>query len=383
MGVRVREIDSGSGVYYIFINFKKRRRAQRVGTKAQADYVAQKIRKEIGSGNFKFEDEEVKEDTITLQQYFTGIDSKNIAAGLSESTVDGYEADFRLHVGPALGNLPLNKIDRKTVKNFVAQLVSKGLKKPSIRKIVAELCAMLNRAVEDEFIIRNPAARLSKYYKHATVRDEPISPLSREEVPVFLNAVKEHNPYYFPVFATFLHSGLRPGELAALRWSCIDWENRWIEVRSSINRRGNVGKTKTGKIRKVDMSDFLIETLRQWQKDQQEKFADQLPEWFFLNKQTTTRLDLKNLYHRPFQQSLEKAKLKPRGLHALRHTFATLLIMSGESLAYVRDQLGHSNIALTVDTYTHWIPGSNRQAVNKLPALTPIGSNVREFRKAQ
>ncbi|MEE8586081.1 MAG: site-specific integrase [Acidobacteriota bacterium] len=53
--------------------------------------------------------------------------------------------------------------------------------------------------------------------------------------------------------------------------------------------------------------------------------------------------------------------------HDLRHTFATLLIQNGEPLAYVRDQLGHSSISMTVDTYTHWIPGSNREAMDRLP----------------
>jgi len=53
----------------------------------------------------------------------------------------------------------------------------------------------------------------------------------------------------------------------------------------------------------------------------------------------------------------------------LRHTFATLLLQNGESLAYVRDQLGHSSIRMTVDVYGHLVPGANRQAVNKLPSL--------------
>jgi integrase len=58
-------------------------------------------------------------------------------------------------------------------------------------------------------------------------------------------------------------------------------------------------------------------------------------------------------------------------LHDLRHTFASLLIQQGESLAYVRDQLGHASIQLTVDTYGHLIPGANRQAVDKLDDATP------------
>ena len=63
---------------------------------------------------------------------------------------------------------------------------------------------------------------------------------------------------------------------------------------------------------------------------------------------------------------LAKAGLPRRNLHSLRHSFDSLLIQNGESLAYVRDQLGHSSIQITVDTYGHLVPGGNRMAVNRL-----------------
>ena len=392
MGVRVREIDKNSGVFYVFISYKKRRKAHRVGKKKEADYIARQIRKEIAAGNFRFDDEEAEpEHKLTLEQYFKEVDSRHLKAALSESTRQGYENNFRIHMSPALGDIPIHQIDRKNVKSFVADLVSKDLKKASIRKIVAELCAILNRAVEDGYILQNPASRMSKFYKNAKPQKK-IVPFSPEEVPTLLQSVKENYPYHFPIFVTFLHAGLRAGELAALRWDDVDFHNRWISVSNSLKRSGEVGDTKTGKVRKVDMSDFLAQVLHAW-KTEQEKRYDDLPEWVFTNTEGG-KIDLKNLYHRAFQGSMKKAKwkdeqgherigLKRRRLHDLRHTFATLLIMNGESLAYVRDQLGHSSITLTVDTYTHWIPGSNRNAVNQLPGLEPVKSKVTPFRKAQ
>jgi len=67
--------------------------------------------------------------------------------------------------------------------------------------------------------------------------------------------------------------------------------------------------------------------------------------------------------------ALEKAGLKKIRFHDLRHTFATLLIQNGEPIAYVQEQLGHSSIKLTVDTYTYWMPGKNREAMDRLPAI--------------
>jgi integrase len=80
-------------------------------------------------------------------------------------------------------------------------------------------------------------------------------------------------------------------------------------------------------------------------------------------------LDMKNFRNRVFLKACDRAGIRRRRLHDTRHSFASILLMNGESPAYVKDQLGHSSIKLTVDIYGHWIPGSNRQAVNKLPSL--------------
>jgi integrase len=86
-----------------------------------------------------------------------------------------------------------------------------------------------------------------------------------------------------------------------------------------------------------------------------------------------------NLRNRALHKCLEVAKLRTIWLHDLRHTFASLLIQNGESLAYVKDQMGHSSIKVTVDIYGHLVPGANRQAVNRLP--TARGVPKRRARK--
>ena len=78
---------------------------------------------------------------------------------------------------------------------------------------------------------------------------------------------------------------------------------------------------------------------------------------------------MNNWRNRVFWKGCDKAGIRRRRLHDTRHTFASILLMNGESPAYVKDQLGHSSIRMTVDVYGHLIPGANRQAVNKLPSL--------------
>lgn len=95
----------------------------------------------------------------------------------------------------------------------------------------------------------------------------------------------------------------------------------------------------------------------------------QVPDGVFCTEEGSP-LDGDNLRHRVFYKVLAKAGLRRIRLHGLRHTFASLLIQNGESLAYVRDQLGHASIQVTVDTYEHLIPGANRQAVDRLDDAT-------------
>jgi integrase len=86
-------------------------------------------------------------------------------------------------------------------------------------------------------------------------------------------------------------------------------------------------------------------------------------------------LDADNLRPRVFYKLLEKAELRRVRFHDLRHTFASLLLQNGESPAYVKEQMGHSSIQVTVDVYGHLIPGANRQAVDRLDDAT--GRNPR------
>ena len=131
-------------------------------------------------------------------------------------------------------------------------------------------------------------------------------------------------------------------------------------------------KTKTGKKRRVDLSDELLESLitlrRKRKADFLAKGGNQIPEWVFINREGNP-LDMDNIRDRVFFKALDKAGLRGLRLHDLRHTFASLHIQKGESLAYVRDQLGHGSIKTTVDIYGHLVPGANREAANRLPGL--------------
>jgi integrase len=249
---------------------------------------------------------------------------------------------------------------------------------------LAELTSVLNHAKEDGHIPVNPAGRLGKLYKNAPVVHEEIQPLTHQEVPVFLEAARTHFPEYFVLFLCAIHTGLRSGELAGLQWPDIDFNGKFLVVRRNFTR-GRIEKTKTDQIRRVDLSDALLQELKALKKKRQADYLaegkNEIPEWVFLSRGRRLKdgerdegqqLEMYNVKNRYFHKCLEKAGLRRIRFHDLRHTFASLLIQNGESLAYVKDQLGHSSIKMTVDVYGHLVPGANRAAVNKLPTINSV-----------
>ncbi len=97
--------------------------------------------------------------------------------------------------------------------------------------------------------------------------------------------------------------------------------------------------------------------------------------WLFPGKKWTMPLDKNSWRKRVFYKMLDKAGMRQIRIHDMRHTYASLLIQAGESLVYVKDQLGHHSIQITVDTYGHLVPGGNKDAVDRLDDPAPLELN--------
>jgi len=250
---------------------------------------------------------------------------------------------------------------------------------------------MLNEAVERKPLVANPATKLGKLYREASTVREQVDPFTAEEIPPLLEATHTHHGHEnYVIMLTLFHTGMRASELAGLQWPDVDFRGRFITVRRQYNE-GKIRRTKTKKIRKIDISDTLLHELQALKKRRKEEYLgrgkNEIPEWVFLSPgqiiweegkpvghKEGQPLRMRHYRSRVFLRACDKAGIRRRRLHDTRHTFASILLMNGESPVYVKEQLGHSSIKLTVDIYGHWIPGSNRQAVNRLPSLTPPNS---------
>jgi len=430
MGVAVREKQTGSGIYWLFIRHAGERVSQMVGDKETAEDAAKDIRKDIWRGKFDIaamkaarakEKRDEKPNIPTLKEYFDRFERDSLALAVGESTQDVYSNAFNRHLIPttipespeledspvkAFGEFRLSEISRAHIKVLINALLRKKcsrlvnvtaiddggneittkkarefhLSKSSLRITLAALLACLNNAVrEDNLIPNNPAAAFGRFIKRAKPRHESIDPLQPPEVPLFLEAVRQTAPDFFPMFVILLHTGIRSGECAGLKWGDEDLKNKYLLVQRTFTPKGRVKLPKSGKTRKVDLSDVAIAALKAHRArlqaqllrkkiDENEKEPKHLSEWMFPNSEGKPH-NMTNVRNRIFYRALQEAGLHRRPLHALRHTFATLLLHDGVSPVKVQELMGHHSITVTCNVYKHWIPSEDRTAVNRLPSL--------------
>ncbi len=378
MGVKIRE--RKPGIWWVFVNYKGNRAAKCAGSYETAVAAQEYFERQIACKLYQPPKREEKKRIPTLQNYFTKFKDSYLKTAVRDSTAERYDQCFKHHILPLLGDLALDRITKEKVKELIAETVKKNLARHTIRNVVACLCSVLSHAIDDGIITHNPAVKLGKYFKQARVVHDKIEPLTADEVPNFLAKSRERdskrakgNPEYCPLFLCAVHTGMRAGEISGLQWGDIDWNGKYLMVRRSI-RKGRIYETKTGKVRRIDMSDDLLEELSAYRRRRLEEALkggrNELPQWIFASGEGTP-LDMHNVERREFRNCLEAAKLRRIRFHDLRHTTASLLIQNGAPLAYVRDQLGHSSIKVTVDIYGHLVPGANRQEMNRLPSLKP------------
>jgi integrase len=364
MGVRVRQRE---GAWWVFINHQGKRKAKRVGigeTAKKAAYdAARQIHARLALGKSAF----VTATTGARFAEYAIQWLERIKHTRKPSTYEDYNKMLDGHILPVLREFDLQDISREKVKSLAFGCLEKGLSPKSVQNVIRCLSSLLSHAVEDGLVTANVALKPGKFLPRVS-RRRAINPFTREEVGRLLETAKTHAPRYRPLLLCAVRTGMRLGELLALQWGDLDFHGRFIVVQRNYTR-GEVVLPKSGDFRRVDMSRELSHALKDLHAERQlESVANgwkAVPEWVFCSE-VGVLLDPDNFRHRVFYALIKKGELRRIRFHDLRHTFASLLLQQGESPVYVKEQLGHSSIAITVDLYGHLIPGGNRQAVDKL-----------------
>jgi integrase len=273
------------------------------------------------------------------------------SAGNRPNTVREKEIHLRVHLKPAIGKVPLDKVRGEIVARLFAVLRKAGLSEKSVKNVKATLRRILASAVDWGYLLAVPPLPRVK------VPESRWDFLTPEESAQVLSVTKDPDNSVLLLFA--LHTGARAGEQIAIEWGDVDWRSRKIIFRRS-STRGLVGPTKSGRERKVPMTGALERALKSTR-----HLRSQLV--FCDGDGTPLKLDF---LHERLWTSLRRAGLRRIRWHDLRHTFASQLMMAGVPIRQVQDWMGHSTITMTM-RYAHLAPDGGADLIRALEM--PIG----------
>lgn len=305
---------------------------------------------------------------LTVEEYLERWLSDSLQGTVRASTCERHEINLRVHIRPTLGRVLLKALTPAHVRALHREKLDEGLAPATVRKIHSTLHKALSQAVADGLLPRNAAD-----VKAPRPAPEEMRPLSEDEARTFLQVVEESGDRFEPLYVLAITTGLRRGELLGLRWDDADLDSSatgTLRIGRALVREGGrhvIGETKTRRGRRqVNLTPRTVKALKAHRKRQLEermKLAGlHEDQGLIFATEVGTPVNPENLVKRSFKPLLEKAGLPKMRFHDLRHTCATLLLGRGVHPKMVQELLGHATIAMTLDTYSHYLPSMGDQA---------------------
>jgi integrase len=305
--------------------------------------------------------------TLTVGEYLDRW-LKDVRDTVRQSTYQGYEYAIRPHIGPALGRIKLKDLSPAHVRWFYRDCLDSGLAPATVHKLHVVLHKALNAAVADGLVPRNVTAEL----KLPRITREEIDPLDAEQARRLLETARGDRLEALYVLA--LNTGMRQGELLALKWDDVDLERSLVRVRRTLTRSDKgfvLGEPKTKRSRRtIRLTAGAVQTLRAHLSRQLEEIERMgslyEPGGLIFATETGTIINPSNLRNRSLKPLLGRAGLRPIRFHDLRHTCATLLLSKDVNPKIVSEMLGHSSVSITLDIYAHLLPDMQEKAAKAL-----------------
>ena len=349
---------------------KRRQRWHSVkGTKRDAERELAQLINELNTGAY------VEASRLTVSAYLKDwiADAETRVAA---KTAERYRDIIDGHISPALGNIQLAKLKPLHIQRFYAECLVSGRRKGSgglSAQTVLHLHRVLRRALEQavmwQLLMRNPADAV----RPPRPERRQMTALDETQTAALLNSLRSSR-HYAPVVLA-VSTGMRRGEILALRWSDIDFGSNQLSVSRSLELTKNGLNFKTPKTAKSRRRIALPQvTARMLSAHKVSQAADKLrlgPAYhdndlvFARRDGTPWRPDS---FSSQFSALVRYHKLPHVRFHDLRHTHATQLLKQGVHPKIVSERLGHSNIAITLDTYSHVLPGMQESAIEALDA---------------
>lgn len=313
---------------------------------------------------------------------------------IGERTYDEYESHIRVHFNPNIGNIKLQNLKTEHIQALYNKMYKngEGLSATTVKRNHVTLRQCLEKAVELNYINKNPA-------KYCTLpkekKDTQYKAFTAEEIKKIMKVLNAENTYEVLIMLDFA-TGLRQGEILALTWEDIDFENSCLTVNKALSQikvrdaEGNTIKDDNLKKRKtivkqpktessnrvIPLPQNIIYTLKKHKLRTAEinlKYGIPVNDSnLVFPSEVGTKLNASNLGRHWEESVLKKAGVAYQKFHCIRHTFTTQLLEKGVNFKTIQYLLGHSSIRTTLDIYSHVSDVSKMDAISKLNDIFPV-----------
>ena len=286
---------------------------------------------------------------------------------LRAKTLDSYAYLIDTHIIPRLGEIRIDKLTAAHLQRLYRTLLESGRVKGEgglSSSTVVHVHNILNDALDQALRWGVLGRNVTDLVDPPPLTQREMTIWTPEEVSRFLSAIKEDRLY--PLFYLVLLTGLRQGEVLGLQWADVDLQEKTLTVRRTITHlKGqlieNPPKTARGR-RPLELGEAAAALLQNHRKN-----IDYPTEWVFSTRYGTP------IHRRNVNRSLlrlqELADVPKIRFHDLRHSHASFLLATGANPRLIADRLGHSDVAFTLRTYAHLLPGAQREAAERVESL--------------
>jgi len=322
-----------------------------IPTRRQAEQLLSDRLRSINSGTSK------PNSSQTFHNYAESVWLPEVLPTVKYSTRQHYQYMLRVHLYPVFGDVQLRLISRDAVQAFISSKLRSGLSWRTVKHFRTVFGAVMNAAEIAELIPSNPVRKTRLPRRGPTKQKAAIAP---EKIRELLDALLEPSA---SLARLLVFTGMRIGELLALRWQDVDLENGVLRVTQTVYD-GHFDEPKTQRSRRsipLGPNSIAILSAR--------KQAGVNPDALVFATRNATPFDRHNLAYKQLKPACKKVGLVGVSWHWLRHANATLLDAVGTPLGTVQALLGHSSAEITREIYLHSIPADARLAVNKVEDL--------------
>lgn len=343
---------------------QRKRRTVFGKTKQAVQNKLQKVLSEVAAGT------PIEPNRMTVGEFLDRWLTGAAKTTVKPTTYANYEGVIKNHIKPHLGGVPLQKLAVVQIQGLYSAMARDGKSAETIRLAHAVLRRALRQGVRWHLIPYNVCVDVDR----PRVAKADITPLDAKQVAKFLKVTKKDR--LGAVFTLAIAAGMRSGELFGLQWPDVDLKNGMVKVTHTLTELGGelfLTEPKTAKGRRcINLPAVAIDALKKHQRQMRAEGHGNVP-WVFCDTQGGP-LRRSHFRERTFKPLLKKAGLPDIRFHDLRHTSATLLLSAGVHPKVVQERLGHSQISVTLDTYSHVLPTLQLEAADKLDSILRGGT---------